>query len=398
MSSPADFPHRILLAVTGLSPQIVTETVYALAVRAEPRFVPTEVHVITTAEGAERIRLALLSEAPGWFARLRHDYALPDIAFTAENIHVLQDGAGQPLTDIRSPADNLCAADQITELVRALSADPDAALHVSIAGGRKTMGFFVGYALSLFGRAQDRLSHVLVSEPFEASWNFFYPTPYSNVIETAARTLADTRDAQVTLAEIPFVSLRHGLPRALLAGTASFETTVQAARAGVGPATLDIDLAQRRVTAAGKCFQLPPAELALLAVFARRAARRRTLVDHRVQGRIEHEPARRDRGGRDDDRILAGRTRTIGCCSRGRNGARLPHGSGGVLPGDASIVRRISQMRWISARPGVRATSHSPARRRWHCSGVGSAHSRQAPSSSIPESCANTVSPFSASR
>jgi CRISPR-associated protein (TIGR02584 family) len=273
MSSPADFPRRILLAVTGLSPQIVTETLYALAIRAEPRFVPTEVHVITTAEGAERIRLALLSEAPGWFARLRHDYALPDIAFTNDHIHVLQDGAGQPLTDIRSPADNLCAADRITELVRTLSADPDAALHVSIAGGRKTMGFFVGYALSLFGRAQDRLSHVLVSEPFEASWNFFYPTPYSNVIETAARTLADTRDARVTLAEIPFVSLRHGLPRALLAGTASFETTVQAARAGVGPATLDIDLAQRRVTAAGKCFQLPPAELALLTVFARRAAR-----------------------------------------------------------------------------------------------------------------------------
>jgi CRISPR-associated protein (TIGR02584 family) len=28
-------------------------------------------------------------------------------------------------------------------------------------GERKTMGFYVGYALSLFGRAQDRLSHVI---------------------------------------------------------------------------------------------------------------------------------------------------------------------------------------------------------------------------------------------
>lgn len=69
-----------------------------------------------------------------------------------------------------------------------------------------------------------------------------------------------------------------------------------------------------------------------------------------------------------------------------------------VLPGDAPIVRRISQTRWISATPGVRATSHSPARRRWHCSGVGSAHSRQARSSSAPESCANTASPSSVSR
>lgn len=272
MPSPAAFARRILLAVTGLSPQIVTETLYALAVGSEPPFVPTEVHVITTSEGAERIRLALLSEAPGWFARLRHDYGLPAIAFTDEHIHVLQDGAGRPLADIRSPADNLCAADHITALVRTLTAEKDAALHVSIAGGRKTMGFFVGYALSLFGRTQDRLSHVLVSEPFEASWNFFYPTPYSNVIETAARTLADTRDATVTLAEIPFVSLRHDLPGALLAGTASFEATVEAARAAVGPATLEIDLTRRRVSAAGKTFQLPPAELALLSVFARRAA------------------------------------------------------------------------------------------------------------------------------
>lgn len=37
------------------------------------------------------------------------------------------------------------------------------------------MGFFVGYALSLFGRAQDRLSHVLVSDPFESLTDFYYP-------------------------------------------------------------------------------------------------------------------------------------------------------------------------------------------------------------------------------
>jgi CRISPR-associated protein (TIGR02584 family) len=35
---------------------------------------------------------------------------------------------------------------------------------MSIAGGRKTMGFYAGYALSLYGRAQDRMSHVLVEE------------------------------------------------------------------------------------------------------------------------------------------------------------------------------------------------------------------------------------------
>ena len=63
---PENCSRRILLAVNGLSPQVVTETVYALA-RAHPRALPTEIHVVTTAEGAERARLALLSRVPGWF-------------------------------------------------------------------------------------------------------------------------------------------------------------------------------------------------------------------------------------------------------------------------------------------------------------------------------------------
>src|SRR3990172_2018906 len=46
---PSSYPRRILLAVTGLSPQVVTETLYALAVEppaGEERFVPTEVHLV----------------------------------------------------------------------------------------------------------------------------------------------------------------------------------------------------------------------------------------------------------------------------------------------------------------------------------------------------------------
>jgi CRISPR-associated protein (TIGR02584 family) len=63
---PDQFPRRILVAVTGLSPQIVTETLYALAVAPTTNaFIPTEMHLITTRSGAEKARLALLSEEPG---------------------------------------------------------------------------------------------------------------------------------------------------------------------------------------------------------------------------------------------------------------------------------------------------------------------------------------------
>ena len=53
----APSPHRILLAVTGLTPQIVTETLYALACREADPWVPHEIHLITTATGAESARL-----------------------------------------------------------------------------------------------------------------------------------------------------------------------------------------------------------------------------------------------------------------------------------------------------------------------------------------------------
>lgn len=234
--APGRWPRRVLLAVSGLSPQIVTETLYALAVAAEPaeRFVPTEIHVLTTTEGAQRVRLALLSEQPGGFHALRRDYGLPPITFGDAQIHLVPGADGQPLPDIRDEADNARMADAITALVRDITADPASVLHVSMAGGRKTMGYYAGYALSLYGRAQDRLSHVLVSAPFESSFEFYYPTPASRVIQVAGGRLADAATARVSLAPIPFVRLRPLLPPALLDGSAGFAEVVQVAGERIG--------------------------------------------------------------------------------------------------------------------------------------------------------------------
>ncbi len=61
------------------------------------------------------------------------------------------------------------------------------------------------------------------------------------VLQTRDGQLADTATAQVALAEVPFVSLRHGLPTALLPGQASFNDTVAAARAALAPPQLVLD-------------------------------------------------------------------------------------------------------------------------------------------------------------
>ncbi|MBK8640363.1 MAG: TIGR02584 family CRISPR-associated protein [Chromatiaceae bacterium] len=131
-------------------------------------------------------------------------------------------------------------------LVRDLTADEDgSALHVSLAGGRKTMTYYLGNALTLFGRAQDRLSHVLVPPPYETNREFFYPSPNSRrlYVEPLKRWF-DAKDAVVTLADIPFVRLRNSLPgrfKGLENGAARFTEVVEALQGALQPAAVTVN-------------------------------------------------------------------------------------------------------------------------------------------------------------
>jgi CRISPR-associated protein (TIGR02584 family) len=269
-NKPYLFPRRVLLAVTGLSPQVVTETVYALTQKSPQPFIPTEVHLLTTAEGAEHARLMLLSATPGWFHRLCRDYGLPHIKFNEQTIHALASLKGTPVADIRTREDNERLADALTETIRELTSDANCALHVSIAGGRKTMGFYAGYVLSLFARPQDRLSHVLVSEPYESNHDFFYPTTDECVISARDRSPIDARKADVSLVDIPFVRLRR-LAERIFRKDIRFSEVVAAAQRALDPPVLKIDFYGKCIYAGGQQVMLPPAQLAFLSWLARRA-------------------------------------------------------------------------------------------------------------------------------
>lgn len=271
MNPPSQYPRRILLCVTGLSPQIVTETLYALAMANKP-FIPTEIHLITTVEGARLAKAALLHPDGGQFHALLADYPqLGRPVFADEHIHLITVPDGAPLADIRTPAENAAAADAITACVAELTRDEAAALHVSIAGGRKTMGFYLGYAFSLFARPQDRLSHVLVSPPFESHPEFFFPPARPKRLATRDGRHIDTAEAVVTLAEIPVVRLRHGLPAELVAGRAGFVETVAALQESFDPPRLAIELATRHVSCGQRSITLKPALVAWFAFWAQTA-------------------------------------------------------------------------------------------------------------------------------
>lgn len=134
------------------------------------------------------------------------------------------------------------------------------------------MGYYAGYALSLFGREQDRLSHVLVSAPFESSFEFYYPTPVTRVIGVSGGALADASKAQVHLAQIPFVRLRSMLPADMRQGRTGFAAAVQAAGQRLAPPRMVIDVQAHRIEADGLDLTLRPWEFALLALLAYRAS------------------------------------------------------------------------------------------------------------------------------
>ncbi|WP_020560074.1 CRISPR-associated ring nuclease Csm6 [Thiofilum flexile] len=211
-TDPAKFDKRILLMLMGGSPAIITEVIYALTQTRQPAWFPTDIHIITTTEGARKLSENLLGEN-GALQRLCQDYDISLPQITSQHIHIIT-REQQELADIKTEADNTATADFITALVHQLTADPDTSLHVSIAGGRKTMSYYLGYALSLFGRMQDRLSHVLVDENLTTR-DFFYPPPAS--------------DIPVLLADIPFVRLREGLgfAKALSEGQYTFNRAVE---------------------------------------------------------------------------------------------------------------------------------------------------------------------------
>lgn len=268
MLMPYEFEKRVLVVVSGMSPQILTETVFALTQSAVLPFVPTEVHLLTTLSGARNAQLHLLDK--GHFAKLCYEYNLDSNVFGVHSIHVIQDDNGHLLEDIRTPDENETAANFITQVVQRFTQDDATALHVSMAGGRKTMGYYAGYALSLFARPQDRLSHVLVSEQYEGLSEFFYPTRASHLIEGRNKQVLDTKEAKVTLAEIPFVRLRNEIPVLLLEGKASFKETILKAQRVNEPESLVVDIAHKKVIVAGEQIDFAPQHLAYYLWFVAR--------------------------------------------------------------------------------------------------------------------------------
>lgn len=265
--------RHILLCVSGMTPQVITETLYALTQQRGERV--DEVQVITTLRGRDRVLSLLLDGVHGQFINFCLDYRVDPttIKFDETTLSLLRAPDGRTLDDIRTPEENELAGDQICEIVRELTRDRGTRVHASVAGGRKTMGIYLAAAMQLYGRAHDMLSHVLVGQDFEANPEFFYPPPTPRTLTTSDGRVVSTADARVYLADVPFIRLR-GLSADTLrsGGSLPYGQVVGNAQQVLdlleSDSELQIDLRQYAVTVKGRRVRLTPREMFFYAMFA----------------------------------------------------------------------------------------------------------------------------------
>lgn len=213
----------VLISTLGASPQVVTETLWALMnpelteTKRPPdeRRVPFRVHMIATAFIAERE-----DEIRERIVELYRQGGHPPPGGDDVLLDVVEDDSGAPIPDIRTARDNEFFSRRIADTVRGYARDESLRIHLSLAGGRKTMSSYALSAAMFFCRPHDEVSHVLANPPeLEGHPEFWWPgQPVGEVARRARGGGPETRvstaigSASVDLVPVPFAPLSPLLP------------------------------------------------------------------------------------------------------------------------------------------------------------------------------------------
>jgi len=263
--------REIFIYVAGTTPQIITETLYALH-KLEPPVHPDELYIITTGKGAKVMQEILVDKG-----KLKEFCQEFNVAYTPPCIITLKGMDGQMLDDIRTEEDNEVVGDFIIEFIREKAEDERARLHCSMAGGRKTMGFYLGSALVLFGRPWDKLYHVLVTPEFESHPEFYWKPVKDKELEIKDPTDSiknlNTKEAEIYLAELPFIRLKDKIS---LNGR-SFRELVHEGQRDIDTASvqlpLEVNLPQRTIVIGNMTIEMLPIQLILYVTFLKKKFR-----------------------------------------------------------------------------------------------------------------------------
>ncbi len=244
--------------------------------------IPDRVIAITTTTGAAKLKNKLFVD--GHWERMLADLTtrgLPlegKLRFGAigDSIRVFPDlPRTRELDDIRSLEDNQAVAEFFMELIRGFAENDSVRLIVSIAGGRKTTSAMLHSVMTLLGRAQDRINHILINDEWIFQPDFLYPGCTGDFVDNATGKSLSSLDAQLELVEVPFVPLRYLFRRDLERSAGSYLELMGQVR----NRTLNVDddlvvqmnLANGTFSVSGRGVSLSPNEFLLYLFFALRA-------------------------------------------------------------------------------------------------------------------------------
>lgn len=256
-------PTRHVLVMTlGLTGAVVTETLWAIA-RERPDDWPAEIRLVATRDGRKllekdiREQTRILSESLG--------KPMPELIY-----RIAHGGDGEQIADIRQQEDAVAFGDLVMQEVFEITEEPDTALHVSIAGGRKTMSYHAGAALTAYGRDHDRLSHVLVDPPEFETRGFWWPDQPEQTVQTRLGE-RKASEARLDLADIPYPRLRPLIPEEDLTEAMKYGEIIALTNALLNRTPLELFLYDRTVRYGEISFRLGAEEFALYYLAAERA-------------------------------------------------------------------------------------------------------------------------------
>ena len=205
--------RKILIAGMGTSPAVLSNVVWALA-HGDKSVVPDEIVVLITKNGKTLLKKELFDD--GVWADMLKSLAREGIdiegklIFGETSIRSIPDVRGNEIDDLRTGDDNLRAADFMLGELRKYTEDNGTELHVSIAGGRKTMSALLFSCMSLLGREQDKVYHVLLPPALEGGVTptFYYPKCGTTYTARGTGKKYKSKDLQCELFEVPFVRMR----------------------------------------------------------------------------------------------------------------------------------------------------------------------------------------------
>lgn len=314
----------ILLASLGLAPPIVTETLWAMMHPAKQKdgarlgrapIYPSIVHLVTTARYPGR---ATDPDSEGEAeARTEDECAAQEeidrrsalIAGKIEELYqsvrrkpptVIFDVVKYPketrsriyLEDIRTQEQNVIYSNHILGVVHSYARKPGDVIHMSLAGGRKSMSSYDLSAMMLFGRPQDELTHVLVNPPIleRAGLSFWWPDQPAKSVsikdDDKVVPVPTTTEAGVSaeLVNVPFFHLGVTLPKGVSPANFDLGQLVEFVDFERRAGKVVIDCKTRTISAGNWCHTLEPILFSLFALLATAKSERWVGVGPQMEG------------------------------------------------------------------------------------------------------------------